>query len=183
MLCDRCHGREAVVHVTQIINGHRTERHLCRECAAKENLMNDSMGFFGHDLFRNSFDSFFNDGFMNSLFRPARTTIESLSCPECGKKDEDFKKDGLLGCPECYEAFREKLRPAFQHMQGAHRYSGDAPKPADEKKAPEESPELKELREKLSKLVADENYEEAAKVRDEIHKLEDKGSDKGGSSK
>lgn len=172
MLCDRCHGREAVVHVTQIINGHRTERHLCRECAAKENLMNDSMGFFGHDLFRNSFDSFFNDGFMNSLFRP-----------ECGKKYEDFKKDGLLGCPECYEAFREKLRPAFQHMQGAHRYSGDAPKPADEKKAPEESPELKELREKLSKLVADENYEEAAKVRDEIHKLEDKGSDKGGSSK
>lgn len=165
MLCDRCHGREAVVHVTQIINGHRTERHLCRECAAKENLMNDSMGFFGHDLFRSSFDSFFNDGFMNSLFRPARTTIESLSCPEC------------------YEAFREKLRPAFQHMQGAHRYSGDAPKPADEKKAPEESPELKELREKLSKLVADENYEEAAKVRDEIHKLEDKGSDKGGSSK
>lgn len=178
MLCDRCHGREAVVHVTQIVNGHRTEKHLCRECAAKENLMHPSIDFFGHDLFRNSFDSFFNDGFMNSLFRPARTAIESLSCPECGKKYEDFKKDGLLGCPGCYEAFREKLRPAFQHMQGAHRYSGDEPKKAEAK---EESPELKELRNRLSKLVADENYEEAAKVRDEIHKKEQEG--KGGTSK
>lgn len=45
MLCDRCHGREAVVHVTQIVNGHRTEKHLCRECAAKENLMHPSMDF------------------------------------------------------------------------------------------------------------------------------------------
>lgn len=99
MLCDRCHGREAVVHVTQIVNGHRTEKHLCRECAAKENLMHPSMDFFGHDLFRNSFDSFFNDGFMNSLFRPARTAIESLSCPECGKKYEDFKKTAFLAAP------------------------------------------------------------------------------------
>ena len=101
MLCDRCHGREAVVHVTQIVNGHRTEKHLCRECAAKENLVSHSMDFFGHDLFRNSFDTFFNDGFMNSLFRPARTAIENLSCPECGKTYDDFKKDGLLGCPGC----------------------------------------------------------------------------------
>ena len=95
MLCDRCHGREAVVHVTQIVNGHRTERHLCRECAARENLVNNCMGFFGHDLFRNSFDPFFNDGFMDSLFRPARTAIENLSCPECGKT-----ATGKF-CPEC----------------------------------------------------------------------------------
>lgn len=178
MLCDRCHGREAVVHVTQIVNGNRTERHLCRECAAKENLMNPSMDFFGRDLFRNSFDSFFNDGFMNSLFRPAETAIESLACPECGKKYEDFKKDGLLGCPGCYEAFRDKLRPAFQHMQGDHRYKGEEPKKAETRK---ESPRLTELRDQLGKLVAEEKYEEAAKVRDEIHKLEQEG--KGGTSK
>ena len=79
----------------QIVNGHRTERHLCRECAARENLVNNSMGFFGHDLFRNSFDTFFNDGFMDSLFRPARTAIENLSCPECGKT-----ATGKF-CPEC----------------------------------------------------------------------------------
>ena len=169
MLCDRCHGREAVGHVTQIVNGHRTERHLCRECAARENLVNNSMGFFGHDL---------PSAPAYKLFRPARTAIENLSCPECGKTYHDFKKDGLLGCPGCYEAFREKLRPAFQHMQGAHRYEGDEPKKAEVK---EESPELTDLRNKLSKLVADENYEEAAKVRDEIHKLEEEG--KGGTSK
>mgnify|MGYP002659050383 CR=1 FL=1 len=84
----------------------------------------------------------------------------------------------MLGCPGCYEAFREKLRPSFQHMQGAHRYEGDEPKKAEVK---EESPALTAQRTKLSQLVADENYEEAAKVRYEIHKLEEEG--KGGTSK
>ena len=84
----------------------------------------------------------------------------------------------MLGCPGCYEAFREKLRPSFQHMQGAHRYEGDEPKKAEVK---EESPALTAQRTKLSQLVADENYEEAAIVRYEIHKLEEEG--KGGTSK
>lgn len=116
------------------------------------------------------------------LWIPFSALPERLSktCParNAEKTYHDFKKDGLLGCPGCYEAFREKLRPAFQHMQGAHRYEGDEPKKAEVK---EESPELTDLRNKLSKLVADENYEEAAKVRDEIHKLEEEG--KGGTSK
>lgn len=179
MLCDRCHGREAVVHVTQIVNGHRTERHLCRECAARENLVNNSMGFFGHDLFRNSFDTFST----TVLWIPFSALPERLLkiCPaRNAERPIMIQKDGLLGCPGCYEAFREKLRPAFQHMQGAHRYEGDEPKKAEVK---EESPELTDLRNKLSKLVADENYEEAAKVRDEIHKLEEEGKGKGGTSK
>lgn len=113
MLCDRCHGREAVVHVTQIVNGHRTERHLCKECAARENLVNNSMGFFGHDLFRNSFDTFFNDGFMDSLFRPARTAIENLSCPECGKTYHDFKK---TACWAARDAMKHSAKNSAPHF-------------------------------------------------------------------
>lgn len=33
MICDRCHTREAVVHLTQIADGQSTTRHFCPECA------------------------------------------------------------------------------------------------------------------------------------------------------
>ena len=177
MLCERCHGKEAVVHLTQIINGHRGEWHLCRECAEKENIMSPSREFFGHDFFRNNFESFFNDGFMDSFFAPMRTAIESLSGPEWSKVHHDFRKDGFLGYPGCYEEFREKVRPAFRHMKESHRHEGKATRHADGKS---ESPELAELRNKLSKLVAEEKYEEAARVRDEIQNLENKGKRDGG---
>ena len=33
MLCERCHTREAVIHLTQIRDGAFTTRHFCSECA------------------------------------------------------------------------------------------------------------------------------------------------------
>ena len=35
MLCDVCKKQEAVVHITKIENGQRTDMHLCAECAKK----------------------------------------------------------------------------------------------------------------------------------------------------
>lgn len=91
MLCDRCHGREAVVHVTQIVNGHRTERHL-QGNAQPGKTQNNSMGFFGHDLFRNSFDTFFNDGLI-PFFRPCQNGL-SKTCPNrnAERLHHDFKR-------------------------------------------------------------------------------------------
>ena len=45
MLCDSCHQKEAVIHMTQVVNGRRSERHLCRDCARKENLINHLIPF------------------------------------------------------------------------------------------------------------------------------------------
>lgn len=32
MLCHRCHEREALVHLTQIVETHTTKLHLCKDC-------------------------------------------------------------------------------------------------------------------------------------------------------
>lgn len=37
MFCEHCHGRVANVHLVRIINGKKSELHLCNECA-KENV-------------------------------------------------------------------------------------------------------------------------------------------------
>jgi protein-arginine kinase activator protein McsA len=36
MKCDDCDSDDAVVHLTQIVDGRKSERHLCLTCAAKE---------------------------------------------------------------------------------------------------------------------------------------------------
>ncbi len=36
MLCENCQKREATYHVTQTINGHKTEKHLCGQCAQEK---------------------------------------------------------------------------------------------------------------------------------------------------
>lgn len=58
MLCDSCHQKEAVIHMTQVVNGRRSERHLCRDCARKENLINDPFDLWNQEVFAHPFDSF-----------------------------------------------------------------------------------------------------------------------------
>ena len=36
MFCEHCHGRAANVHLVRIINGKKSELHLCNECAKGE---------------------------------------------------------------------------------------------------------------------------------------------------
>ncbi len=35
MRCEHCNEREATTHIKKIINGNKTELHLCSECAAE----------------------------------------------------------------------------------------------------------------------------------------------------
>jgi protein arginine kinase activator len=36
MKCDQCGSDEASVHLTQILDGRQSDRHLCLRCAARE---------------------------------------------------------------------------------------------------------------------------------------------------
>ena len=38
MSCDQCHEREAVIHLTQIVNEQVTTLHLCEKCAAEKGV-------------------------------------------------------------------------------------------------------------------------------------------------
>lgn len=110
MLCDSCHQKEAVIHMTQVVNGRRSERHLCRDCARKENLINDPFDLWNQEVFAHPFDSFFGNDFVNPFQHAEQNLQPGLSCSNCGKTYQDFRKDGLLGCEECYNQFRSKLK-------------------------------------------------------------------------
>ena len=39
MLCEICGENEATFHYSEVVNGNKTEHHLCSECAAKTDII------------------------------------------------------------------------------------------------------------------------------------------------
>ncbi|MBQ3866371.1 MAG: UvrB/UvrC motif-containing protein, partial [Clostridia bacterium] len=98
-------------------------------------------------------------------------------CPRCGKTARQIREDGRFGCSQCYETFGKDMD--LKSFVGAG-YQGEAltgeSAGKTEPEAPAESREekLSRLREDLKKALAEEAYEKAATLRDQIRELEGK---------
>ena len=91
-------------------------------------------------------------------------------CQVCGFTQADFKKTGRLGCSECYATFAEGLSSLLKAMHKGTEHVGKLPERAQRTMAL--SQQMRALTENLQKAVADENYETAASLRDQIKRLE-----------
>ena len=101
---------------------------------------------------------------------------EEVKCKKCGYTLSRYKSTGLFGCDECYDTFKNEIDAILLRLQGKNRtLKLKADKKVD-KKPDKKVSKLDDLKEKLKKLVENEEFEEAAKIRDEIKKLENKSS-------
>ena len=98
-----------------------------------------------------------------------------LKCPRCGYSHQDFKKSGRLGCPDCYKIFADGLEGLLKTMHKGTRHAGKVP--AALRQTREQADRLKLLQKKLTKAIADEKFEEAAKLRDEIKQMTPRAED------
>jgi protein arginine kinase activator len=98
-----------------------------------------------------------------------------LKCTRCGFTQADFKKAGRLGCPECYKTFAEGLEGLLKSMHKGTRHVGKVPESLRQTR--DLSDRLKGLQKKLAKAVEDENFEQAALLRDEIKQMSARLSD------
>ncbi len=159
MLCENCGKNIATTHIKRIVNGVKTEKHLCNECANDVSL--HSVGGSG---FSDIFASMFGD---NAQLSPKTTK----KCECCGTTFNGIIKTGKVGCTGCYSTFLDELLPYLKRIHGTVRHIG---------KIPNKSPlilstpqdKLVSLRAELSRLVAAEEFEKAAVIRDEIKKTE-----------
>ncbi len=89
-------------------------------------------------------------------------------CSLCGTSYDDIAKSGKCGCPECYKEFHQNLIPRIQKTHGNIKHIGKTPavvfKPLQS--------DINNLRDELKLLIEQENYEQAAIVRDKIKALE-----------
>jgi len=166
MYCEECQKNPANVHIVQIINGKKMERHLCEECAGKQNA-----AFFAPDFnfsIPNLLGSFFGNVYgLNKI--PQVNTVKT--CSNCGLRFTDIVNSGKLGCSECYRVFEEELEPSLRRLQGSSEHNGKIPVRNGEKTLIKK--QIEKLKLKLQEAIAAEQYEKAAEIRDEI-KLKEK---------
>jgi protein arginine kinase activator len=162
MLCCICKEKEATVHLTQIAADKMQKVDLCEECA-KHKGVNDPAGFSLADLLLGL-------GASQELDQTSGGT--ELKCPKCGFTQADFKKAGRLGCSECYRTFAEGLESLLKTMHKGTRHTGKVPQGLQQSRDLAER--LKALQKKLTKAVEDENFEQAALLRDEIKQMSTK---------
>jgi protein arginine kinase activator len=167
MWCEQCQQREATVHLTKIINQEKTELHLCEVCAQQA-------GVEWNVLFEPSFSlQQLLAGMVEGEFRSGNKPMDmSPRCPQCGLTFTDFRQIGLLGCNQCYEAFGQGLDPLFRRVQGSVNHAGKAPRRTGGMVRVRK--EIESLRRQLQEAVQKEDYERAAKLRDEIRLREQK---------
>ncbi|RBP44843.1 UvrB/UvrC motif-containing protein [Garciella nitratireducens] len=159
MRCEHCGEREASVHLTKIRNGVKKEYNLCEECAQKLNAFSNEVSFDFHNFFSGLLDNEFP--FSSKQFQE-----RELSCPQCNMKYSTFKKIGRVGCDQCYHAFEKYMNPLIRRIHGSDYHSGKVPNHAS--KEIKIKKEIEELEKQLKKAVENEEYELAAKIRDQI---------------
>ncbi len=97
-------------------------------------------------------------------------------CGTCGTTAAQFRKTGLLGCPDCYETFARQLESVIGRSQGgATAHVGRVPeRDAD---LVDQQALRRTILDEIDRAVASEQYERAAHLRDRLHSLsEDAGS-------
>ena len=176
MQCHICKTRTATVHLTEIIDGQRTESHLCQSCAQKEGITIKSQLSLNELL-----------GSLIAVHQQADEQGQSEAekiCPVCGMTMEIFRKQALLGCPKDYEIFERNLQVIIEKAHdGNLTHKGKIPSnistqticsndTVKDKKEIKTENETKELEKQLEQAVRNEDYELAAKLRDQIKAMQ-----------
>lgn len=156
MLCQDCGEKVASIIFTQIVDNTKTMLYLCKDCAAKR-------GFQPPTLLGTTPSP------GNLLAGMAEEGEAELECSSCSLTYSEFKKDGRLGCGDCYSAFSNKLCDLLRKIHGSNQHLGKRPVYNERSKLRQS---IIQLQEELKRAVEQEEFERATELRDEIAELE-----------
>jgi len=145
------------VFLTQVVEGEVKKLQLCQGCA-------DNMGV----------DTTGPESVADMLLEMETVSVKTTSpgsCVSCNMNRADFKKSGRLGCAVCYTHFCEELESVIQAMHHSEQHIGKVP--LSEGRRAIAAREIAMLRKRLDHAILHEEYEEAAKIRDEIRTFEE----------
>jgi protein arginine kinase activator len=155
--CSRC-SKSATLHITELQKGVVQELHLCESCAHE--YLSAPQGGPVSDV------ESLAEKIAEAAGEQELEELDQLVCPNCGITFREFRSQGRLGCPHDYIA----LMPLLENIHGETQHAGKVPKRAPD--ASQQQYRLIKLRNDLRSAVEDEEYERAARLRDEISALE-----------
>ena len=162
MKCEFCNKENASIHLTQVVNGEMKKLNLCQSCAKKNGIdLNSPISIT--DILM---------GIEKQKKRDSVSNIEKqyeLTCKRCNLSRSEFSKKARLGCPECYKTFKVELKSITHAMHHSMNHIGKVP--SKQEKSIKISSKINFLKKEIEKAVKNEDYESAAKFRDEIKNL------------
>ena len=159
--CRQC-ANQATLHITEVMEGHASEVHLCEKCARdyldeSESSDTDSVAA---DLAAK----------LEELQSATDEDLDSVSCSGCGITLAEFRDIGRLGCPSCYDDFREELKPLLENIHEELFHTGKRPNRIMESN--DDQSRVLQLRNEQREAIRQEDYETAATLRDQIARIE-----------
>ena len=121
MLCQECGKKPATLHFTKIVNGEKTEFHICESVPGErgEGIPGTPNGFSIHSLL---------SGFLILNQGKFWCKAAALRCETCGLTYTQFSKIGRFGCSSCYKQFESKFDPLLKRVHGNTVHVGKIPK-------------------------------------------------------
>lgn len=156
MLCEKCNLNPAAVTLTRVINGKKSVVKLCAACAKENNIyqsLNMDMGF------PSLFSSFFNE---------EDFTDKDEKCPVCSLTKSEFLHSGKPGCSNCYIAFESSVKPLLKKLHSTTNHIGKM----NGVSGGQSENKIDLLKKQLKEAIEKEEYEKAARLRDEIREME-----------
>jgi len=155
--CRRC-TKTATLHVTEIREGKAVAVHLCDTCAREylekggpdETVFPELPGKLGEIM--------------------AETAESHAACPTCGMTFKEFRDNGRFGCAQDYSEFKAELIPLLENIHEDTQHIGKEPRGTIV--GTRDQAQLAQLRNLQRAAIEKEDYEAAAKLRDEIAELE-----------
>ncbi|WP_309397649.1 UvrB/UvrC motif-containing protein [Cerasicoccus maritimus] len=155
--CSHCQ-KPATIHLTQIVNNEIKKLDFCEDCPHQKGVT-DPAGFSLADLLSSGDEESFSGN---------QSAVSE--CPSCGFSPKNFKKLGRLGCPDCYTSLEDFIEPMLAKMHRGTHHNGKFPHGLVSRILFQRK--VRETEEALQSAVESENYEEAAKLRDELKALQ-----------
>ena len=167
IFCDECKKNIATVFLTKISGNEVSRVQLCEDCAERMEETTEAANLLA-----------FLPQILSGLHGAEEPLVEDVLssdlviCDFCGTSFNDFQKMGFLGCANCYEVFGDSLDGVLLDFQEATEHIGKIPGKASESARLRKR--LLELERYLDRQIAEEEYEAAAAVRDQIQEIEGK---------
>jgi protein arginine kinase activator len=176
VICQLCAQRPATAHLIEVdaSDGSLREVHLCNHC--RKDL--------GSDLRENpppvaeilaqAPDPETAAGAELATALTGDETGETPTpCPTCGLTWQDFASNNRFGCAACAQAFAVRLDPAFTEIHGANQHVGRLPAESPNDARERLMAHRLHLEQSLAKAVAEEAFERAARLRDQLRRLDE----------
>ncbi|TWI53593.1 UvrB/UvrC motif-containing protein [Halalkalibacter nanhaiisediminis] len=174
MICQECNQRQASLHFTKIINGEKTEFHICEQCAKEKGEQFPGTNSFSiHQLL---------SGLLHfeqpmKAEQDAAKALKELVCDKCEMTYEQFTRVGRFGCAHCYKSFESKLDPILKRVHsGNHTHAGKLPERIGG--GIQLQRQIDTLKQQLKAYVEEEEFEKAAELRDQIRLLDQQKNEK-----